>query len=62
MQDEFEVQDAIARKIAEALRIKLTPQEKEVLADQAIEASGSDCNLCPDHDFARHPDQDRVEE
>ena len=31
MQDVFEVQDEIARKIAEALRIKLTPQEKEAL-------------------------------
>ena len=32
MKDVFEVQDEIARKIAEALRIKLTPQEKEALA------------------------------
>jgi non-specific serine/threonine protein kinase len=32
MQDVFEVQDEIARKIAEALRITLTPQEQEALA------------------------------
>ncbi len=32
MKDVFEVQDEIARKIAEALRISLTPQEQEALA------------------------------
>ena len=32
MQDVFEVQDEIARKIAEALRITLTPQEREAIA------------------------------
>ena len=32
MQDVFEVQDEIARKIAEALRITLTPQEQAALA------------------------------
>ena len=32
MADVFEVQDEIARKIAEALRITLTPQEQEALA------------------------------
>ncbi len=32
MQDVFEVQDEIARKIAEALRITLSPQEQEALA------------------------------
>jgi non-specific serine/threonine protein kinase len=32
MQDVFEVQDEIARKIADALRITLSPQEKEALA------------------------------
>jgi len=32
MKDIFEVQDEIARKIAEALRITLSPQEKEALA------------------------------
>jgi TolB-like protein/Flp pilus assembly protein TadD len=32
MQDVFEVQDEIARKIAEALRITLSPQEQEELA------------------------------
>jgi len=32
MQDVFEVQDEIARKIAQALRIKLTTQEREALA------------------------------
>jgi len=37
MQDVFEVQDEIARKIAEALRIKLTPQEKEALAAKPTE-------------------------
>ena len=38
MQDVFEVQDEIARKIAEALRIKLTPQEKEALAPKPTES------------------------
>lgn len=37
MQDVFEVQDEIARKIADALRIKLTPQEKEALATRPTE-------------------------
>src|SRR4029078_1417353 len=32
MKDVFEVQDEIARKIAEALRIKLSPREQEALA------------------------------
>jgi len=32
MKDVFEVQDEIARKIAEALRIKLSPKEQEALA------------------------------
>ncbi|MGK2858890.1 MAG: protein kinase domain-containing protein, partial [Thermoanaerobaculia bacterium] len=32
MQDVFEVQDEIARKIADALRITLSPQEREALA------------------------------
>jgi serine/threonine protein kinase/Flp pilus assembly protein TadD len=32
MQDVFEVQDEIARRIAEALRITLTPQEQEAIA------------------------------
>ena len=32
MQDVFEVQDEIARKLAEALRITLTPQEQEAIA------------------------------
>ena len=37
MQDVFEVQDEIARKIAEALRIKVTPQEQEALAAKPTE-------------------------
>ena len=37
MQDVFEVQDEIARKIAEALRITLTPQEQEALAVKPTE-------------------------
>ena len=37
MQDIFEVQDEIARKIAEALRITLTPQEQEALAAKPTE-------------------------
>lgn len=37
MQDVFEVQDEIARKIAEALRIKLTPQDQEALAARPTE-------------------------
>jgi non-specific serine/threonine protein kinase len=32
MQDVFEVQDEIARKIAEALRVTMTPQEQEAIA------------------------------
>ena len=32
MKDVFEVQDEIARKIAEALRVKLSPQEQQALA------------------------------
>ena len=32
MQDVFELQDEIARKIAEALRVTLSPQEQEALA------------------------------
>ncbi len=35
--DIFEVQDEIARKIAEALRITLTPQEQEALASKPTE-------------------------
>ncbi len=34
MKDVFEVQDEIARKIAEALRVTLSPQEQEELADK----------------------------
>ncbi len=34
MKDVFEVQDEIARKIAEALRVTLSPQELEALADK----------------------------
>jgi non-specific serine/threonine protein kinase len=37
MKDVFEVQDEIARKIAEALRIKLTPQDREALAAKPTE-------------------------
>jgi len=37
MKDVFEVQDEIARKIAEALRITLSPQELEALADKPTE-------------------------
>ena len=37
MADVFEVQDEIARKIADALRIKLSPQEKEALAAKPTE-------------------------
>ncbi len=38
MSDIFEVQDEIARKIAEALRITLTPQEKAALAAKPTES------------------------
>lgn len=38
MKDVFEVQDEIARKIAEALRIKLTQQEMEALAAKPTES------------------------
>ncbi len=37
MKDVFEVQDEIARSIAEALRITLTPQEQEALAAKPTE-------------------------
>ncbi|MGH9443525.1 MAG: protein kinase domain-containing protein [Thermoanaerobaculia bacterium] len=37
MADVFEVQDEIARKIAEALRIQLTPQEQEALSAKPTE-------------------------
>jgi non-specific serine/threonine protein kinase len=37
MQDVFEVQDEIARKIAEALRITLSPQEQEAIAAKPTE-------------------------
>jgi len=37
MKDVFEVQDEIARQIAEALRITLTPQEQEALAAKPTE-------------------------
>ncbi|HVT05708.1 MAG TPA: protein kinase [Thermoanaerobaculia bacterium] len=37
MKDVFEVQDEIARSIAEALRITLTPQEQEALATKPTE-------------------------
>ena len=38
MQDIFELQDEIARKIAEALRITLSPQEQEALAAKPTES------------------------
>ena len=37
MQDVFEVQDEIARKIAEALRVTLSPQEQAELAAKPTE-------------------------
>src|ERR1700757_2675282 len=37
MKDVFEVQDEMARKIAEALRVNLSPQELEALADKPTE-------------------------
>jgi serine/threonine protein kinase/tetratricopeptide (TPR) repeat protein len=37
MQDVFEVQDEIARKIAEALRVQLSPQEEQALAARPTE-------------------------
>ena len=37
MADVFEVQDEIARKIAEALRVKLSPQEEQALAARPTE-------------------------
>src|SRR5207248_6215202 len=37
MKDVFEVQDEIARKIAQALRITLSPQEQEALAAKPTE-------------------------
>jgi TolB-like protein len=37
LQDIFEVQDEIARKIAEALRITLSPQEREAIATKPTE-------------------------
>jgi len=37
MEDVFELQDEIARKIAEALRVTLSPQEQQALADKPTE-------------------------
>jgi len=37
MKDVFEIQDEMARKIAEALRVTLSPQELEALADKPTE-------------------------
>ena len=37
MKDVFEIQDEMARKIAEALRVRLSPQELEALADKPTE-------------------------
>jgi hypothetical protein len=37
LKDIFELQDEIARKIAEALRVTLSPQEQEVLAAKPTE-------------------------
>jgi len=37
MKDVFEVQDEIARKIAEALRITISPQERDAIADRPTE-------------------------
>ena len=37
LQDVFEIQDEMARKIAEALRVTLSPQELEALADKPTE-------------------------
>jgi serine/threonine protein kinase/tetratricopeptide (TPR) repeat protein len=37
MKDVFEVQDEIARKIAEALRVTLSPQEREAIASKPTE-------------------------
>ena len=39
MADVFEVQDEIARKIAEALRVKLTPQDEEALAAKPTQSA-----------------------
>jgi serine/threonine protein kinase/Tfp pilus assembly protein PilF len=39
MKDVFEIQDEMARKIAEALRVTLSPQELEALADKPTENS-----------------------
>jgi non-specific serine/threonine protein kinase len=37
MQDAFEVQDEIARKIAEALRVTLAPQDQAALANKSTD-------------------------
>jgi non-specific serine/threonine protein kinase len=42
MQDAFEVQDEIARKIAEALRVTLAPQGQVGLAANATETLPAD--------------------
>jgi len=39
MADVFEVQDEIARKIAEALRVQLSPQEEQALASRPTEST-----------------------
>ncbi len=46
MKDVFEVQDEIARSLAQALRVKLTPQEEKAIARKPTEnAQAYDCYL-----------------
>ena len=46
LQDVFEVQDEIARSLAQALRVKLTPQEEKAIARKPTEnAQAYDCYL-----------------
>ena len=46
MKDVFEVQDEIARSIAEALRITLTPQEQEALAAKPTRICRHTISIC----------------
>ena len=50
MEDVFEVQDEIARNIAEALRVTLSPQEKQAyfdLYELAVQLVGADADDVP---------------
>ena len=53
LQDVFEVQEEIARSIAQALRIKLTPQEEQVIAKKPTENAEAYDFLLRGRNYAR---------